>query len=281
MLSKQIFITAFGMIFTNFTTTLRTTLPIFLGGVLIAQMLAMIVSGDANILLYPKLETTQNTDVFQILFFALLIGLIFTAMIVQWHRHNLLPLTHPRRHLLAFPPLSAVKDYCLALLRLLLLLVPFFLAAGVVIILLLITVNAVAPVSPLVGVLFNIVFSFVATILATAFVLRWSLILPAAAIGAPLTLRGSRTISAPLSRTILILATAQLVLFVLLEFISAQVAELIPGLATFIGLMLLWFEMLFSASVLTALYAHLARVADETPKIPEPAVIGPYQNLRR
>ncbi|WP_114284211.1 hypothetical protein [Candidatus Halocynthiibacter alkanivorans] len=269
MLSKQIFLTAFGMIFTNFTTTLRITLPIFLVGVLVPYVFARMMWGNGDIVWNGTSGTVQDPGIFPILFVVLVMTVCFIAMIVLWHRHNLLPATQTRPR--SFPPVSAVKRYILVSLGLGLVLGLLSVPAGFILFLALKLLSGITQLPPA----FYLVLFVVLTTVVLSVVMRWSLILPAAAIGAPLTMGNAWRMSATASRSILFLAVAQGILYFLLEFVGGRIAEVIPGLATITSLIVLWFQMLFSAALLTALYAHLIQNTEETPVPATRPYLGP------
>lgn len=242
---------ALRMLIFETTTTLRVIMPALVL-VLGSAVVAIAFAADTITLLQSSPEdilAPNPNDLLILLIFGIMGLLGYALMAVLWHRHVLMNGTDGAVKL--FPEGSVFLGYVgraiLVGLVQMLASIPIMIAMGV---LELALAPALGPVSLVfIGVLGGIAFIWVA--------LRVSLALPAAALGNPLTLRESWTMTAPVSSALWGVA---LLLAGLNMFVFAVSSALLPDqgyLSLIVHTVLYIIEGLVFVSVLTTLYGQI------------------------
>ncbi|EAR53063.1 membrane protein, putative [Oceanicola granulosus HTCC2516] len=257
-MSVQIVRHAVLMVLNNFQDAIKASVAPILIGVAVVVGLSMALGTDLRLLLAAA-STPGGADTFDetallnpgsallILLVMLPLALFILGWVaVTWHRFILLE---------EYPdPVPAVsgrpiwpyvgKSVGLAVV-LMLVFIPLSLVVGLVATPLVMLNEFFG--AALAGILLGVVFSY--------FWLRWALILPAAAIGRPMSMGESWRITKPLSSDIVGVS----LLLALLNFALSLVALPFGGgvVGTVLALVVDWFTMMVGLSVLTTLFGHL------------------------
>ncbi|PRY93054.1 hypothetical protein BCF33_1920 [Hasllibacter halocynthiae] len=178
---------------------------------------------------------------------ALLYGVAFCWIAVAWHRYVLL---EEDPGLVPVPPAGALLRYALTAIAVALVVValaiPVSLVAGALI----------GSLGPDAGFLVLSLLGFGIGVLLSYVGLRFSLALPAKAVGGDLGIGGSWTVTKRASGAILTVAILLSALNAVFQIVAGALGTL--GIAgVLLGLAVTWFSTMLGVSILTALYGHL------------------------
>lgn len=243
---------SFGLIFADPLQTLKVTAP---GAALVA---ASTVVGGPEMLGLPSSDPAQTP--LSTLLVVLMLGLMGMLLIaVCWHRYALLE--GAARAAVMRPGTGVLIAYFIRLLVVGLVLFAAALPGGIVIGLVSAvfsagSLSASFGIGVVLGIAVGVILSWVA--------LRISLTLPAAALGRSLKTSESWRATAPLSDGIFRVAVILAVMQAVLAGMATGLVGISLGLAIFGQILLTYFQILLSISVLSTLYGHLIEGRDLT-----------------
>ena len=237
------------LVWNNLGAAIRATVLPFGLMVLIPGMLLTAALPEPPSLDAPS-AVAPSASLPLLLLAAVIALLLFAWAAVAWHRYVLIEET-PRP--LALPEAGAVTAYAWAMIRVGLIAVAVLLAVGLAG--LLVGAGLAGALGD--GALLPVVaLGFGASVLFSYALLRFSMVLPSAAVGRPMSLRESWRATHPARNAVLVAALLLGVLQYMLQLVGA--ALLLAGLPGFLlSLLVTWASAMIGLSILTALYGVL------------------------